>query len=66
MPHNGEYSVPLYNNLTVQMKLKNEDATRICSIPHEYKERNTYVERIAKNKQRLIEIISSDLTIILG
>jgi len=33
------------------MKLKNEDATRICSIPHEYKERNTYVERIAKNKQ---------------
>jgi len=33
---------------------------------HEYEKRNTNVERIAKNKQRLIEIISSDLTIILG
>ena len=66
MPHNGEYSVPLYNNLTVQMKLKNEDVSRICSISHEYKERNTYVECIAKNKQQFTEIVSPDREIILG
>ena len=48
------------------MKLKNEDATRICSIPHEYKERNTYVECIAKNKQQFTEIVSPDREIILG